>query len=48
MFVEGKARTVFFPPNTLFTAFIAAVEKIITYALGEHDPWVISELENVK
>ena len=27
-----------FPPDTLFTAFIATVEKIITYALGEHDP----------
>ena len=39
MFVEGKPRTVFFlQTNTLFTAFIATVEKIITYALGEHDP----------
>ena len=37
MFVEGKPRTLF-PPDTLFTAFIARVEKIITYALGEHDP----------
>ena len=24
--------------NTIFTAFIATVEKNITYALGEHDP----------
>ena len=38
MLVEGKPRKVFFPPDTLFTAFIAMVEKIITYALGEHDP----------
>ena len=29
---------VMFPPNTLFTAFIATVEKIIKYALGEHNP----------
>ena len=38
MFVEGKPRTVFFPPDTLFTAFVATVQKIITYALGAHDP----------
>ena len=38
MFVEGKPRTVFFPPDTLFTAFVATVQKIITCALGEHDP----------
>ena len=37
MFVEGKPRTVFFL-QTLFTVFIATVEKTITYALGEHDP----------
>ena len=38
MFVEGKPRTVFFPPDTLFTTFVATVQKIITYALGAHDP----------
>ena len=38
MFVEGKPRTVFFLQTLYFTAFIATVEKIITYALGEHDP----------
>ena len=38
MFVEGNPRTVFYPPDTLFTAFVAPVKKIITYALGEHDP----------
>ena len=38
MFVEGKLRTVFFLQKLYFTAFIATVEKIITYALGEHDP----------
>ena len=35
---EGKQRTVFFLQTLYFTAFIATVEKIITYALGEHDP----------
>ena len=38
MFVEVKPRTVFFLQTLYFTAFIATVEKIITYALGEHDP----------
>ena len=38
MFVEVKPRTVFFLQALYFTAFIATVEKIITYALGEHDP----------
>ena len=38
MFVEGKQRAVFFLQTLYFTAFIATVEKIITYALGEHDP----------
>ena len=38
MFVEWKPRTVFYPPDTLFTAFVATVQKIITYALGEHNP----------
>ena len=38
MFVEGTPRTVFFLQTLYFTAFIATVEKIITYALGEHDP----------
>ena len=38
MFDEGKPRTVFFLQTLYFTAFIATVEKIITYALGEHDP----------
>ena len=38
MFVEGKPRTVFFLQTLYFTAFIATVEQIITYALGEHDP----------
>ena len=39
MFVNVNPRTVFFLQQTLyFTAFIATVEKIITYALGEHDP----------
>ena len=38
MFVEGKPRTVLFPPDTLFTAFVATVQKIITYALGPSDP----------
>ena len=33
-----KPRTVFFLKTLFFTAFIATVEKIITYALGEHDP----------
>ena len=39
MFFEGKPRTEqnFFPPDTLFTAFVATVQKIITYALGAHD-----------
>ena len=37
MFVEGKPRTVFFPPDTLFTAFVATGQKIMTYALGAHD-----------
>ena len=37
MFVEGKPRTVFFPPDTLFTAFVATRQKIMTYALGAHD-----------
>ena len=37
MFVEVKPRTVFFLQTLYFTAFIATVEKIITYALGEHD-----------
>ena len=33
MFVEGKSRTVFFRLQTLlFTAFLATVQKIITYA----------------
>ena len=27
-----------FPPDTLITAFVATVQKIITYALGAHDP----------
>ena len=38
MFVEGKPRAVFFLQMLYFMAFIATVEKIITYALGEHDP----------
>ena len=38
MFVEGKPRTVFFLQTLYFMAFIATVEKIITYTLGEHDP----------
>ena len=38
MFVEGKSRTVFFLQTLLFTAFVATVQKIITYALGAHDP----------
>ena len=38
MFVEVKPRTVFFVHTLYFMAFIATVEKIITYALGEHDP----------
>ena len=38
MFLEGKPRTGFFSPDTLFTAFVATVQKIITYALGAHDP----------
>ena len=33
-----EAKNSLFPPDTLLTAFIATVEKIITYALGEHDP----------
>ena len=33
MFVEGKTRTVFFPLTLLFTAFLATVQKILTYAL---------------
>ena len=48
MFVEGKPRTVFFLQTLYFMPFIETVEKIITYALGEHDPGVSSELENVK
>ena len=39
MFVEGKPWIVFFLQTLYFTAFIATVEKIITYALGELDPW---------
>ena len=38
MFVEGKPKTVVFPPDPLFMAFIVTVEEIIIYALGEHDP----------
>ena len=38
MFVEVKPRIVFFLQTFCFMAFIATVEKIITYALGEHDP----------
>ena len=38
MFVEVKPRTVFFLQTLYFTAFIATVKKIRTYALGEHDP----------
>ena len=38
MFVEGKPRTVLFLQTLSFTAFIATVEKIMTYAVGEHDP----------
>ena len=38
MFVEVKLRTVFFLQTLYFRAFIATVGKIITYALGEHDP----------
>ena len=38
MFVEGKPRTVFFLQKLYFTALIATVEKVITYALGEQDP----------
>ena len=38
MFVEEKPRTVFFHSDTLFTAFVATVQKIITYTLGEHNP----------
>ena len=34
----GKPTTVFFLHTFNFKAFIATVEKIITYALGEHDP----------
>ena len=37
MFVEGKPRTVFFLQTLYSTAFIATVEKIRSYALGEHD-----------
>ena len=34
-----EAKNSFFPPpDTLFTAFVATVQKIITYALGAHDP----------
>ena len=33
MFVEGKSRTVFFLQTLLFTAFLATVQNIITYAL---------------
>ena len=36
--LEGKPRAVFFLQTLYFTAFIASVEQIITYALGEHDP----------
>ena len=38
MFVEGKPGKVFFLQTLYFTAINATVEKIITYALGEHDP----------
>ena len=38
MFVEGKPWIVFFLQTLYFMAFIETVEKIITYALGEHDP----------
>ena len=33
MFVEGKSRTVFFRQTLLFTAFIATIQKVITYVL---------------
>ena len=38
MFVEVKSRTDFFLQTLYFMAFMATVEKIITFALGEHDP----------
>ena len=38
MFVEGKPWIVFFLQTLYSMAFIEKVEKIITYALGEHDP----------
>ena len=38
MFVEGKPRTIFYPPDALITAFVAMVQKITTYALAAHDP----------
>ena len=38
MFVEGKPWIVFFLQTLYFMPFIETVEKIITYALGEHDP----------
>ena len=37
MFVEGKPWIVFFLQTLYSMAFIEKVEKIITYALGEHD-----------
>ena len=38
MFVAGKPRTIFYPPDALITAFVAMVQKITTYALAAHDP----------
>ena len=43
MFVEGKPRTGVFLQTFYFTAFIATVGKIITYALGEHDPLISTD-----
>ena len=48
MFVEGKSRTVFFLQTLLFTAFLATVQKIITYALVSTWSLVTSGWEHVK
>ena len=45
MFVEGKPRTVFFPPDILFTAFVAKNHNIRTWRTWS---WVSSGWENVK
>ena len=47
MFVEGSQEQSFFLQTLLFTAFVATVQKIITYALVSTWSWVSSGWEHV-